>query len=370
MIRVLLISQVASIGGGERVLLDLARYLPDFGIQAIALCLKSGPLLNEFRKQGTDVYLFEIPRIRRVDRLFSCITFIQKLIHLKNINIVHSNHTAHLVGLPASKLQQVPELWHIHDVAHKKDIVTMILENILPPDHILFTTPEVERGCYNFKKRAKSTAIVYPGIDIENIQRTSINASTVRARYNLPKKGSLCLTVARMQPHKGHRYLIEAVKIICKKTTDIHFAIAGKATGDEEEKYLNHLKLSVARLQLNNNLSFLGFAEEPDLRALMKEASILVHPALTEGFGLVILESMALGTPVIAASADGPRRILKNEQGGLLVPPGNSTALSDAIFRLLNDKKLRSSLNPQQRASQFTSYRMAKETAEFYLSII
>ncbi|OYD14986.1 hypothetical protein CH333_06875 [candidate division WOR-3 bacterium JGI_Cruoil_03_44_89] len=372
--KVLLLSPVASIGGGESVLLDLATYLPSFGIQVIALCLKSGPLVGEFEKRDREVHIFEIPQLRRLDRLLSCILYIKKLVRQKRIDLIHSNHTGHLAGLPAARLAHIPELWHIHDVAHKKDLTARLLEDILPPEHILFTTPEVERGCSNFKVRARSTSVICPGIDIERIKR-SISETVqqhIRHRYKIPENIPLCLTVTRMQEHKGHRYLLECAHILKERKQAVHFAIAGEATGEKQKKYLNELKCMVNNLGLVNNVSFLGFVNELDLHLLMQDANVLVHPALSEGFGLVILESLALGTPVIAAAAEGPTRILKDGEGGLLVPPGNPTALANAVAKFLNDKELQKRLAQRgvNRAQQFTSRRMARETANLYMCLL
>jgi glycosyltransferase involved in cell wall biosynthesis len=79
---------------------------------------------------------------------------------------------------------------------------------------------------------------------------------------------------------------------------------------------------------------------DEDLVPLLREARGLVHPALTEGYGLVLLEAMACGLPIIASAASGPAEILRDGETGMLVPVRDPDALAAAMFRLLGDSEL------------------------------
>ena len=74
-----------------------------------------------------------------------------------------------------------------------------------------------------------------------------------------------------------------------------------------QELYASQLKALCARLGVTESVHFLGYVPDDDLIALYGEASVLVHPALSEGFGLALLQAMAAGVPVVAAASDGPR---------------------------------------------------------------
>jgi glycosyltransferase involved in cell wall biosynthesis len=118
---------------------------------------------------------------------------------------------------------------------------------------------------------------------------------------------------------------------------------------------------------LERNVQLLGFRN--DVPSLMAAADVFVLPSLVESFGLVIVEAMALGRPVIATSAGGPLEIVVHEETGLLVPPANPQALAQAILRLLANPAQARQMGAagQARARQrYTAERMAKETLAVY----
>ncbi len=120
--------------------------------------------------------------------------------------------------------------------------------------------------------------------------------------------------------------------------------VAGKASGAEQQRYLDSLKSQVAQATLESRFRFLGFVSDADLAALRREAVALVHPAISEGYGLVLIEAMAVGTPVIAAAADGPAEIIHDGRTGLLVPVSDASALASAMMRILGEPSLGATL--------------------------
>ena len=117
----------------------------------------------------------------------------------------------------------------------------------------------------------------------------------------------------------------------------------------------------------NTDITLLGFRS--DVAALMSACDIFVSPCPVEGFGLVLLEAMALGKPVIAAAAGGPLEIVADGETGLLFEPGNAESLSSAIRRLLADPDLRRRMGIAGRkryAQKFTARRMAENMQNVY----
>jgi glycosyltransferase involved in cell wall biosynthesis len=110
----------------------------------------------------------------------------------------------------------------------------------------------------------------------------------------------------------------------------------------------------------------LGVVEDDRLQALYHAATALVYPSFYEGFGLPVLEAMASGTPVIASRAASIPEVLG--EAGILLPPTDSAAWTDAILRVMNDESLRTTMKAQglARAAAFTWSRTARMTAEVY----
>ncbi|MBI4055701.1 MAG: glycosyltransferase [Elusimicrobia bacterium] len=122
-------------------------------------------------------------------------------------------------------------------------------------------------------------------------------------------------------------------------------------------------RLAVA-LNIQQNTAFLGFQKNP--YAFMQKADLFVLPSRYEGFGVVIAEAMACGTPVVATDCPyGPGEILTDGENGFLVPVGDAEALADRMLRLLRDPELRRrfSENGKRRARDFEAEEVAKEYA-------
>jgi glycosyltransferase involved in cell wall biosynthesis len=120
------------------------------------------------------------------------------------------------------------------------------------------------------------------------------------------------------------------------------------------------LERLVARLALDDHVIFAGWVENP--YALLTKADVFVHPARWEGFGLAIVEALALGVPILATSCPGgPSDILADGRWGVLVPPDDPAALGGALLRLIEDADLRHrlSLAGVERAVDFSPVAVA-----------
>jgi glycosyltransferase involved in cell wall biosynthesis len=363
-LRVLLVSPVGEHGGAEQVFLSLAKYLPQWDVEPVLACMRPGPLMELAQKQGLPAYAFREHRFRQVGQIAQGILWLARVIRDAKIDLLHSNHAAHLYSGPAGKWTRVPEMWHIHDYPYRRDGVDRLLER-LPNGYVLFTTERVKSGYPQLQSRPHS--IVHPICVEPERLRAFPPCGDVRARLGLPT-GPLFLTIARLQEHKGHRYLLQAVPRILQHCPEAVFAIVGRAKGAEQEAYQGELQAFCEQQQVMSQVKFLGYVSEPDMIALYREATALVHPATSEGFGLTLLEAMALGTPVLAADADGPREILQSTQAGVLFTRGDSDALADAVREFLEDKGLRATVrrNAESYIAGARVENMAQQTAEVY----
>jgi glycosyltransferase involved in cell wall biosynthesis len=366
--RVLLVSPVGEHGGAEQVFLTLAKHLPAYGIEPVLACMRPGPLLERARGQGLAAHAYQEHRYRDLHHIVLGTIWLRKLIRRERIDLVHSNLTAHLYGGAAARLSHTPELWHIHDYPYELDSINRLALR-LPTDFALFTTKRVKSGFPAL--HAGPHGVVHPVCtDPERLMSYPAQPE-IAARYGLPS-GPLLLTVARLQEHKGHRYLLEAVPAVLCRYPNAAFAIVGKASGPDQERYLAELQARCTQLGIADSVRFLGYVPDADLIALYRKATALVHPALSEGFGLTLLDAMTLGAPVIAAAADGPKELIEPEHNGLLVPPGDSDALAAAILRVLSVPELAAAWGREGKsyASALSATHMARQTAEIYRTVI
>ncbi len=130
-------------------------------------------------------------------------------------------------------------------------------------------------------------------------------------------------------------YLIKAVKIV-SDSINVKLIIVG--TGN----YIEYYKNMAESYGMTSRVIFAGYIDDSDLPKYYNESDVVVLPSYNraEGFGMVLIEALACGTPVIGTTVGGIPYAIKNDEDGLLVPPKDSEALADAIKQILTDEKL------------------------------
>lgn len=155
------------------------------------------------------------------------------------------------------------------------------------------------------------------------------------SRYGLHIDQPIALTVARVdrsERYKGHETMLAAMPGILNRCPNMRYIVAG--TGDD----LGYLKSEALRLGVADSVIFTGFIPTEELPDLYRLCDIFVMPSKAEGFGIVFLEAMASGRPVIAGNQDGSTDALDQGRLGVLVDPDDKVALADAVLSILDQK--------------------------------
>lgn len=159
--------------------------------------------------------------------------------------------------------------------------------------------------------------------------------SALRARLGLLDAFTVGV-VGRISEYKGQHLLVDALWQLRDRGVSVQGVVAGHTM---EEEYLEGLKRRVVEAQLEGQFVFLGFEEDP--QALIRALDVLALTTVKETFGLVLVEAMLLGVPVIGTDAGGVPEIIQHGRSGLLFESGNSTALADAIESLYRNPDYR-----------------------------
>jgi len=176
--------------------------------------------------------------------------------------------------------------------------------------------------------------VVWNGIDCERVKLSGADARERVRREFATEHAYLLLIVARLHPEKGYEYLFEALPKL-KQRLGRPFLLLVAGTGPFADAY----HAAVRSLGCADVVRFLGFRRDvPDLIA---SADLVVLPSVTEAFGLALIEALYLGTPVVATRVGGIPEIVDDGVDGVLVPPADSQALTDAIVALLSDPERR-----------------------------
>jgi glycosyltransferase involved in cell wall biosynthesis len=168
-----------------------------------------------------------------------------------------------------------------------------------------------------------------------------------RARESLPASlpqpvGPLLVSCGRLTRQKGYPHLIAAVGRLRVRFPGLMLWILGE--GPERSS----IEATIRRLDLNEHVKLLGFQDNP--YRFMAAADVFVLASLWEGFGNVIVEAMAVGTPVVVTACEGPREIIRDGIDGILAEPGSTESLADRLEHVLGDAKLRRNLAGEGRA--------------------
>jgi len=166
--------------------------------------------------------------------------------------------------------------------------------------------------------------------------------------------------LTRLDSRKGLPYLIEAIGQLCRDLPNIRLLIGGE--GEERPALEERVRL----LDLTERVVFTGAVPEP--ASFYRRLDLFVLPSLDEAFGLVLLEAMAAGLPVVGTRVGGVPEILEHGSQGLLVRPADSQALAEAILTLWCDPDRRGQMAEaaRQRALRFDIGRTAKELQAAY----
>ncbi|MCD6088372.1 glycosyltransferase family 4 protein [Candidatus Bathyarchaeota archaeon] len=206
--------------------------------------------------------------------------------------------------------------------------------------------------------------VIPNGVEISNFN-LNINREEVKRRYGIKPNERIVLFIGRLVPQKGVDTLIKAVPLIIQRHRDIKILIAGDGWS---RTYLEELAKSMG---LGDHVRFLGFISDWELADLMVAADVLVIPSVYEPFGIVALEGMAAGTPVVATNIGGLSEIIEHDRTGVLVYPRNPESIAWGVNRVLSDHKYADWLVRNARKKVLEAYsweEIAKRTVEVYES--
>ena len=174
--------------------------------------------------------------------------------------------------------------------------------------------------------------VVPNAVKADSFQKDRTLSEATKKQLNIAPESQVVLSIGRLSPEKGHRYLIEAAWKALSARPDIKFDVLIAGRGLSEKK----LKGEIARRVPGGNIRLIGHWS--DVKPLFSIADVFVLPSLSEGSPNVLLESMAAGVPIAATNVGGIPDLVKHEESALLVPPKNSERLCDAMLELLGNR--------------------------------
>ena len=331
------VSETARIGGGEVSLLTLIRHLDRRRYRPIAVCYGGGELVNRLSKLGVETHIFKRGGILSN---FTIVLNLLRLVRSRRIRLVHINTLDIRAGI-AARISGAPLLGHLRVIFPFTFIDRLFVR--LATRVISVSDAVRDHFCEGRRGLMAKFVTIPNSVSLNGVPRKA----DIRSELGHPHQTRLVGAVARIDPWKGHHTFVQAAAEL--KHPGVRFLLVGNADAGDPESltYEKKLHRMVERLVLTDDFTFLGFRQ--DALAIIKQLDVLVVSSLilktdtglkTEGFGRVVIEAMALGTPVVATRVGGIPEIIIHGESGLLVAPETPAEMAAAVASLLSDGEL------------------------------
>lgn len=328
---ILYVTQPHVFGGAEIELMHILQHLDAKKFNATVAFLGEGATIDVFKARGIATKKVCSRPWRIVRRRLS------DLLKDNNINIVCTNTPRIFEAALVANLSGIPHIWHMHCR------LDSVYPNLKPAQSkqilgIIRSLSARVIACSRYVKAqfeecglGRKVVIVNNGIDM-SIFRPSLSAGADRFRraFGIEKSALLIGMVGRLDPQKKAEEFIEAASIVIGRYPGIKFVLVGGTSGGG---YIDTLRK--ANRKNGNPVIFAGHHDR--IVDVMRSIDVLVLPSVNEASPLVILEAMACGKPVIAASSGGIPEIILEGKTGLSVPPDNPLELAKAISKIIDN---------------------------------
>ena len=226
-------------------------------------------------------------------------------------------------------------------------------------DAVIAISEGVRAALVRVGVRTERIRVVPSGIDAARLAAPPHARAAVRREWGLGDEDVAVVVVGALEARKGHAVLLAAAAALAPAAPRLRYVFCGEGRQAEA--------LARAAAALDGAVEMVGFRR--DVAACLAAADVVALPSLQEGLGVAALEAMAAGRPVVASRVGGLAEAVVHEETGLLVPPGDPTALATALARLARDPGLRARLGAAGRErvlGRYTAARMAEGTLACY----
>jgi D-inositol-3-phosphate glycosyltransferase len=312
----------------------------------------------------------------------------------KNIHydLIHSHYW--MSGLAAESLQStwnVPMVQMFHTLGLMKNRIARSESEMEPPlriesekrlvslaKRIVIATPaEKEQLISLYGADEHKFAVIPPGVDTTHFY--PIPEDEARSVIGVPSGNCMILFVGRIEPLKGIETLLRAIALLLQteeiNECNYYLAIIGgepDGNGEEPDSEMGRLQNLSRELGIHDVVIFLGKRSQDTLPYYYSAAQVVVVPSYYESFGMVALEAMACGTPVIASQVGGLAYLVRDGKTGYVVPEGNPEALKQALKKLIEAPALREQMCDQavDYARSYDWSVIARKVSKLYDSVL
>jgi glycosyltransferase involved in cell wall biosynthesis len=362
--RILFVDQSGQLGGAEICLLPLAIRCTQ---RSEVLLLSDGPFRERLQADGVRVSVDTDARISSIKKdcmRFAALAALPGIVRqvrsiaarAKSFDIVFLNtQKALILGAFGHALHCSPTVWHVHDIvsrAHFGRVHLLLIKWAVKigVDHVIANSRASADALIELTGLPRSAVpVVHNGVDMARFGGGSAKQEVTpiderRALRGLPTNAFLVGMFGRFTAWKGQHVALDAIA----RVPNAHLVLVGDALFGETG-YAESLRARAKTLGITERVHFAGF--QHDVASWMNVMDVVVHASTQpEPFGLVIIEAMAAGKPVIASNGGAVPEILRNRENGLIVEPNDASELAQAISTLQHAPELAARLAAQGHA--------------------
>jgi glycosyltransferase involved in cell wall biosynthesis len=310
-----------------------------------------GPMVDEYGAAGHQTHVVPHDNWLRRDRTHQFVKDIwlewrkasafKAIVNALSLDLVYLNTVVSLAGAVAAHRMSVPCVWHLREMF--ADIGgEMRAPNWAIPlvrwvihthaDQILANSTATASNLLG--ERVEGVSVIPNAVRSEFFEEDRTQAEG-RSVFGLGPHDLVIGVPGTLRPMKGHPFFFDAVAPILRDRNEVRVVVTGGGT----DEFTTRLKEKVRDHEIEDKVYFLGWVE--DMPAFYRACDMVCIPSRAEPFGRTVIEAFAVGTPVVATAVGGLKEVIRNGKNGLLVSYDDEEALSEAIYRLVENSELR-----------------------------
>ena len=366
--------------GGDKILLELLKRLDRSRFVPFVVLPSDTRHINRFSpeldKLGIEYRFVPLGILRRryfklwrlprfAFEVLAGVWALLKIIKERKIALVHTNTNTILASAIAARITRLPNIWSIHELVLEPNSVRKALHFLIPRlatrvvtvsravrDHMLQDAPQF----------ADRFEFILGGIDLEPFL-SGAGRESVRREWRVSDNELLVGMAGRIARWKGQSVFAETAKLILAKHANVKFAAVG-GVFDTDIFFMERFKEQVRDLGIEDRFIIQDF--RADMPSVFSAFDVFVLPStLPEPFGLVVIEAMASGKPVVATAPGGPSETVVDGVTGYLVQPSDPQEAAQAVEKLLIDPARRAQMGAAGRKRACETFALARYVKDF-----
>ncbi|MDG1734058.1 MAG: glycosyltransferase [Thalassotalea sp.] len=366
MIKVLHVTFDMRIGGTEQVIKNIIQGSDKNKLDMSVLCIESplGPFAQELLDDG--IVFHQLNRKPRFD--YSLIKSIRSIIKTNQIDILHCHqYTPWVYGALAAAFSNTKVIFTEHGRFYpdssslKRKLINPILN--LFTNKITTISKATKQALIDYEfLPANKIDVIYNGIKPLEVNQEEVKQ--LRKQLNIDDETFTLGTVARLDPIKNHKMMLNAFKLILAKQPNTKLIIVG----DGEEK--ENIESLITELNIKDEVILTGFIQQPKNYIALMDVYLL--SSFSEGTSMTLLEAMSLGKPCVVTDVGGNPEVIFHKHNGMICDNDNSLAFSNSIIKIPNDNLFYKHIQLNAKVifdEKFINSKMLKSYQKLYFKV-